>query len=106
MDILCILSDSISFFEIVCSTLIGTSLFLDYTVSCEDGSIQLKIDEGSEYHSGSSNQLSRGRVELCMDARFGVVCSKTWDNHDASVACRQLGFSPYGEGYVHFKMLF
>ena len=100
------LSGSMSFFEIVCSTLIGTALFLEYTVPCVDGSIQLKIDKGSEYYSGSNNQLSRGRVEMCMDARFGVVCSKTWDNHDASVACRQLGFSPYGEECVHFKMLF
>ena len=68
-----------------------------------DGSIQLKIDEGSEYYLGSSNQLSQGRVELCVNGRLGVVCSEMWDNQDASVACRQLGFSPYGKGYVHFK---
>ena len=42
--------------------------------------------------------LSRGRVQMCIGGQFTKVCfDNSWDNQDASVVCRQLGFSPYGE---------
>ena len=48
------------------------------------------------YYSGDS-ELLRGRVEVCSAGRYGTVCNDFWDNVDASVVCRQLGHSPYGE---------
>ena len=53
---------------------------------CEHGDIRLV---------GSINPLI-GRVEVCVNNTWGTICDDYWDNNDASVVCRQLGFP--GEG--------
>lgn len=37
-----------------------------------------------------------GRVEFCLNSMWGTVCGNGWDRVDASIVCRQLGFSSAG----------
>ena len=70
--------------------------------------MRLLIGEDYDYYYGQTDrddfyytkdELSRGRVEMCVGGRFGAVCDESWKNNDASVVCSQLGFSRYGRLY-------
>ena len=55
-------------------------------VPCTTGDIRLV---GGTYY---------GRVEVCVGGIWSSICRDTyWSNEDASVICKQLGFSPYGK---------
>ena len=41
--------------------------------------------------------LSQGRVEICINGTFGTICAEEWSHQDASVVCREQGFSAFGE---------
>lgn len=54
---------------------------------CNDGDLRL---------AGSSVE-GAGRLEICQGEEWGTVCDNNFDTVDASVACRQLGFSRFSE---------
>ena len=53
--------------------------------SCQSGSVQL----------GGGNS-SEGIVELCIGEEWGALCAEGWDQEDANVVCRQLGYNVGG----------
>ena len=66
-------------------------IFTEIGFSCKDGEVRLV---------GGDNPYE-GRLEVCRSNRFGTACDDlTWNDADAQVACRNLGFEPEGKKII------
>ena len=48
-----------------------------------------------------NGQSAEGLLEICYDGFWGSICPSYWDNNDAKVACRQLGYTDIGMLYIY-----
>ena len=81
-----------------------------HEVQCEDYSLRLipEVDLTAEQLYLTEDTLStndfiddeihRGRLEVCMGENWTSICyDQSWENEDAAVACKQLGFAAFGK---------
>ena len=62
---------------------------MSISVICRNGDIRIT--------GGTAGEPSIGRVEVCFNETLGTVCNDHWNQKDAIVACRQLGYSAQSE---------
>ena len=51
---------------------------------CTDGAVRLS-------NNGNFTNFF-GLVEVCLDGQFGVICDDGWDEREALVVCKELGY--------------
>ena len=69
--------------------------YIAYSAKCTNGDIRI----------AGSSFTRLGRVEICVNSTWGTICDDYWDNSDASVVCKQLGYSPHGQHLDYYYIV-
>ena len=62
-------------------------MHISHAAPCSDGQLRL----------AGGNIRNEGRVEICLNNLWGTVCDDSWGVADATVVCRELGYSAQGQ---------
>lgn len=50
---------------------------------------------------GMGDPATEGLVQVCYEGIWGTVCDEMWDAVDASIVCKELGFSRFRKIFLN-----
>ena len=75
-------------------------LIIAYTsTTCEQCTTNAAPCRTDQVRLVGGNIANEGRVEICINNVWGTVCDNSWSSTDATVVCRQLGYSAQGQSF-------